>query len=145
YGYLSAELLARSPGLTALDAYEADARALTMARHNLGRHPALAALGFHWHDVTAGIAPGYDVVVTNPPFHAPDGRERPDIGRAFIAAAAQALRPGGRLWLVANRHLPYEEALGAGFGQARLVAQEGGFKVVEAVKAAAVRGGRAPR
>lgn len=145
YGYLSAELLARSPGITALDAYEADARALAMARHNLGRQPALAALGFHWHDVTAGIAPGYDVVVTNPPFHAPDGRERPDIGRAFIAAAAQALRPGGRLWLVANRHLPYEEALGAGFGQARLVAQEGGFKVVEAVKAAAVRGGRAPR
>lgn len=145
YGYLSAELLARSPGITALDAYEADARALAMARHNLDRQASPAMLGFHWHDVTAGIPPGYDVVVTNPPFHAPDGRERPDIGRAFIAAAARALRPGGRLWLVANRHLPYEEALGAGFGQARLVAQEGGFKVVEAVKAAAARSGRALR
>lgn len=145
YGYLSTELLAHSPGITALDAYEADARALAMARHNLGGQASQATLGFHWHDVTAGIPAGYDVVVSNPPFHAPDGRERPDIGRAFIAAAAQALRPGGRLWLVANRHLPYEEALGTGFGQARLVAQEGGFKVVEAVKAVATRAGRPPR
>ena len=142
YGYLSAELLERCPGITALDAFEADARALALARHNLAGHAARVMLGFHWQDVTAGIAPGYDILVSNPPFHVPDGRERPDIGRAFIAAAARALRPGGRLWLVANRHLPYEEALGAGFGEARLVAQEGGFKVVEAVKAT---GARPPR
>ena len=145
YGYLSAELLERCPGIAALDAYEADARALAMARHNLAGFAPRVAMGFHWHDVTAGIRGVYDVIVTNPPFHAPDGRERPDIGRAFIAAAAQALRPGGRLWLVANRHLPYEQALGAGFGEARLVAQEAGFKVVEAVKAAGASGGRAAR
>ena len=135
YGYLSAELLARSPGITALDAYEADARALAMARHNLAGQASRATLGFHWHDVTAGIPAGYDVVVTNPPFHAPDGRERPDIGRAFIAAAAQALRPGGRLWLVANRHLPYEQALGERFGELAEVASRAGFKVVRARKA----------
>ncbi|MGY1528787.1 class I SAM-dependent methyltransferase [Luteimonas sp. A649] len=139
YGYLAAELLERSPGITALDAFEADARALALARHNLAGFALRVALGFHWHDVVAGVPGTYDVIVTNPPFHSPNGRERPDIGRAFIAAAAQALRPGGRLWLVANRHLPYEQALGAGFGEARLVAQEGGFKVVEAVKAAAAR------
>ncbi len=142
YGYLSAELLERNPGIAALDAFEADARALAMARHNLAGFTPRVALGFHWHDVATGLPGSYDVVVTNPPFHAPDGRERPDIGRAFIAAAAAALRPGGRLWLVANRHLPYEQALGGGFGGARMVAQEGGFKVVEAVKAggAGVRG-----
>src|SRR3546814_9644828 len=64
-----------------------------------------------------------------------------DIGRRFIAVAAEVLKPGGRLWLVANRHLPYESVLDASFGSARLVAQRDGFKVVEAVKAA----GRAPR
>src|SRR5690606_30024094 len=144
YGYLAAELLERNPGIAALDAFEADARALALARHNLAGFAPRVALGFHWHDVAAGIPGAYDVVVTNPPFHAPDGRERPDLGRAFIAAAAQSLRPGGRRWLVANRHLPYEEALGAGFGEARLVAQEGGFKVVEAVKAATGAAGRGP-
>ncbi|HTL15314.1 MAG TPA: methyltransferase, partial [Thermomonas sp.] len=89
----------------------------------------------HWYDVAAGVDGRFDAIVCNPPFHALGRGERPDLGRAFIAAAARALRPGGQLWLVANRHLPYEEALGAGFGQVEAVAQQGGFKIVRAVKA----------
>jgi len=77
-----------------------------------------------------------DVIVCNPPFHALGRGDRPDIGRAFIAAAANALKPGGRLWLVANRHLPYEHALGEGFPQVETLAQNGGFKIVEATKVA---------
>ena len=49
--------------------------------------------------------------------------------------AAQALVPRGQLWLVANRHLPYEDALGGGFAQVQAVSQQGGFKIVHAVKA----------
>jgi 16S rRNA (guanine1207-N2)-methyltransferase len=45
------------------------------------------------------------------------------------------LAPGGRLWLVANRHLPYEQALSQGFASLRQVALQDGFKVIEAVKA----------
>jgi len=41
------------------------------------------------------------------------------------------------LWLVANRHLPYEAVLDQGFGQVRTVAQEHGFKIVEASKTTA--------
>ena len=63
--------------------------------------------------------------------------DRPDIGRAFIAAAANALKPGGRLWLVANRHLPYEHALGEGFPQVETLVQNGGFKIVQGEKARA--------
>ena len=55
--------------------------------------------------------PQYDVIVSNPPFHTQSRADRPDIGRRFIAVAAEALKPGGRLWLVANRHLPYEAVL----------------------------------
>ncbi len=134
YGYLSVELLERCAGIVALDLYEAQARALELARGNLAPFAARAALGFHWHDVTAGLPKRYDVIVANPPFHAHGNAARPDIGRRFIAVAARALGPGGRLWLVANRHLPYEAELDAGFGEARLVAQRDGFKVVEAVK-----------
>ena len=50
----------------------------------------------------------------------------------------RSLRPGGRLWLVANRQLPYEAALGGRFDTVRTLAQEQGYKVVCAVK-----GGRA--
>ncbi len=135
FGYLSDALLQRNPGIVALDLYEAEARALAMARHNLAGQAPRVALGFRWHDVTAGLGQRYDVIVTNPPFHAPGRAERPDIGRRFIAAAAEALAPGGRLWLVANRHLPYEAVLGEAFGQVRTVAERDGYKVVEARKA----------
>jgi len=140
YGYLSIELLQRCPGITALDLYEAEGRALELARTNLAPFARRISPTFHWHDVTAGIPERYDVIVSNPPFHAQGSAERPDIGRRFIAVAAEALRPGGRLWLVANRHLPYESVLDASFGSTRLVAQRDGFKVVEAIKSAASPG-----
>ena len=135
YGYLSAELLARCPRITALDLYEAQARALQLAQFNMQRLQTALPLEFFWQDVTAGLSKRYDVIVSNPPFHAQGREERPDIGRRFIAVAAEALNPGGRLWLVANRHLPYEVVLDERFGQVRTVAQQGGFKVVEAIKA----------
>ncbi len=139
WGYLATEVLARCPGVTALDLYEAEARALELARGNVAGIATQAQPGFHWHDVTAGLPQRYDFLVSNPPFHAQGRADRPDIGRAFIAAAAQALLPGGRLWLVANRHLPYESVLDANFGRVRTVAQRDGFKVVEAIKSVETR------
>ncbi|MDH5824831.1 methyltransferase [Luteimonas sp. RD2P54] len=135
YGYLAAELLQRCPAVTALDLYEAERRALDLARGNLAAHAARVTLGWHWHDVATGLPRRYDFIVTNPPFHGHGRAPLPELGRRFIEVAAQALRPGGALWLVANRQLPYEQALGAGFGEVRMVAQQAGFKVVEARKA----------
>lgn len=132
WGYLSCELLARCPGITAVDLYEAEARALDLARTNLA--DARVPVAFHWHDVTTGLPARYDVIVSNPPFHAQGRADRPDIGRAFIAAAADALNPRGRLWLVANRHLPYEQVLDTRFASVRTVAQDNGFKIIEAIK-----------
>lgn len=138
YGYLATQVVARCPDVAALDLYEAEARALAPARTNLAE--AVAANGrdvavvVHWHDVTAGLPQRYDAIVSNPPFH--QGRaDLPELGRAFIAAAAEALLPRGRLWLVANRHLPYEATLASRFAQVRTVAMQDGFKVIEAVRA----------
>ena len=131
-GYLALEVLAQGSGVRSLDLFEAESRALELARRNLASHPHV---GFHWHDVTQGLPRAYDFIVTNPPFHAHGRADRPDIGRRFIAAAADALRPRGRLYLVANRHLPYESVLDARFDKVRTLAQAGGFKVVEAVRA----------
>lgn len=135
YGYLATQLIARCPRITALDLYEADARALQPARMNVEQatreHQRHLSVAFHWHDVTAGVARGYDAVISNPPFH--QGKaDLPELGRAFITQAAHALLPHGRLWLVANRHLPYEATLTAQFEQVRTVATQDGFKVIEA-------------
>jgi 16S rRNA (guanine1207-N2)-methyltransferase len=138
YGYLATQVVARCPAVTSLDLYEAEARALGPARMNLDEAIATSgrqvAVNLHWHDVTAGLPQRYDAIVTNPPFH--QGRaDLPELGRAFIEAAADALLPQGRLWLVANRHLPYEATLAARFAQVHTVALQDGFKVIEAVRA----------
>ena len=135
YGYLACDLLRRCADIDAIDLYEADARALEPARSNLeramrdrGRQVSSEVI---WHDVTTGLARKYDVIVSNPPFH--QGRaDLPELGRAFIAAAAAALEPRGKFWLVANRHLPYEALLAARFSAVREVALAQGFKVFEA-------------
>lgn len=135
FGYLGVELLERCAGIAALDVFEAERRALDLARRNLATFEARAKIQYCWHDVTAGLPDRYDAIVCNPPFHTHARADRPDVGRRFIAAAAEALVPGGRLWLVANRHLAYEAALGAGFERVRIVTQQHGYKIVEAVKA----------
>lgn len=131
WGYLSREILARCPGVVALDVVEAEHAALGFARRNLAA-PDGVRLGFRWHDVAAEPGLGlYDWVVTNPPFHAGKDGD-PEIGRAFIAAARKALAPKGRLLLVANRHLPYEACIAKLFRGMRTLAETPAFKVIEA-------------
>ncbi len=137
YGFLSERLLAQCPGIRQLTLFEANARALPLAEQNLATHADRVTIRACWHDVTQGLPGHYDVIVCNPPFHTQRGGDRPDIGRRFIAAAAAALKPSGQLWLVANRHLPYEAELAQGFASVRSVCQRDGFKVIEARRAAA--------
>lgn len=136
FGPLAAAVLDRCPDVTVLDLYEAEAKALDLARRNLEPLAGRARLDFLWHDVAAGLAPGrrYHFIVSNPPFHEGSRADRHDLGRAFITAAAAALRQKGRLFLVANRHLPYEATLEQAFVMVRRVADDGAYKVIEASK-----------
>ncbi|MDC8012353.1 class I SAM-dependent methyltransferase [Tahibacter soli] len=137
YGYLASEVARRCAGVAALDLYEAQAMALDLARENLAEYAPRIAFDFRWHDVARGLSRRYDFVVTNPPFHATGRADLPELGQAFVRAAAAALRPGGRLLLVANRHLPYERTLAEHFATRDVLADEQGFKVIGATKGAA--------
>jgi len=130
YGFLSDAVL-RMDDVTRLDLYEAEARALDLARVNLAAHGARAT--FHWADVTKGIAGGHDFIVSNPPFHT-DRADRHELGQGFIRAAAAGLKTGGALWMVANRHLPYEDTLKAAFKTVTTVVETSGYKVFKAIK-----------
>jgi 16S rRNA (guanine1207-N2)-methyltransferase len=70
-----------------------------------------------------------DVIVTNPPFHAGQVQSRM-VTQRFIAEAAERLAPGGRLYLVASRFLPYETELRRHFAQVSEAAGDQRYKVL---------------
>jgi len=127
-GILSRAVLA-SKAVTAMTLVEIDRRAVEMARRNVA-DPRATIL---WADIrTPGLVPdGLDFVVTNPPFHE-GGAEDQALGRAFITRAAEVLRPGGTLWLVANAHLPYDAVLQAAFRNVAVAVQANGYRIYEA-------------
>lgn len=133
WGYLSVRLAERK-AVSSVDLFEADFASLVAARQNLARLAPDLQTTFHWTDLAAEpIAARYDAIVMNPPFHQGRAAE-PDIGLAMIRAAHSALKPGGRLFLVANRGLPYEAELARPFTKNGEIARAGGFKVLWAQK-----------
>lgn len=127
-GLLALNVLASSK-VTKLSLVELDHRALEVSKRNVADPRA----AFVWGDARQTELKDLDFVVSNPPFHEGGGEDK-TLGQAFIASAAAALRKGGVLWMVANRHLPYEAILGESFAKVRLVAEGGGYKVFEAKK-----------
>lgn len=128
WGHLSAEILKKHPDTETLDLFEAEHLALEAAKLNVKDSRA----AFHWMDVT--IAPKkseYDTVIMNPPFHQ-SRRADAQIGVGFIAAAARMLKPSGDLHFVANRQLPYEQALDQYFHHWQLDFQDGIYKILSA-------------
>ncbi len=128
WGYLSRVILG-SADVTRLDMIEAEKTALDCAVENTSDARAVA----HWADALTFEGGPYDTVVSNPPFHT--SREGdPDLGRGFIATAARLLKPRGTFLMVANRHLPYEAALGALFGHVEELEGSGAFKLFKATR-----------
>ena len=135
FGVLTRAVFEKAPKVTSMDLYEAEKRALDLAEDNLLAWKGQKAMTGIWSDVTRGIEGPYDFVVMNPPFHQGGKADRTDVGQGFIRAAASGLRGGGQLFLVANRHLPYEHTLKETFRHVEMLADEGGYKVIRAVKA----------
>lgn len=130
WGYLASEVLRRADGMTALDLHEADWESLEAAKVNLAAVAGDVALGFHWRDLLAEpVARQYDLIVMNPPFHQGRAAE-PAIGQGMIRAASAALKPGGRLLMVANRGMPYEPVLASSFSATGETCRDDRFKVL---------------
>lgn len=129
WGYLSAQAITRN-GIKSLALIEAEALSLDCARRNVTDPRAT----FHWADATR-FKPdtAFDGIVMNPPFHTSRSGD-PGLGQAFIAAAARLLAPHGKLWMVANRHLPYEDALSQHFRNVDELPGSPAFKIIHATR-----------
>ena len=106
---------------------------LTQTGATPGDHCAEDELGAKGVAAVGEVA--FDVVATNPPFH--QGKATTcDVAGQFIRDAARVLRPGGRFYLVANRFLPYEDAIREALGTVKMIYSDNQFKVLRAVKRA---------
>ena len=127
WGYLAARVLERA-GVERVHLVESEHTALDCARRNVTDTRA----EFHWADARHWTPEsGLDAVIMNPPFHTTRDAD-PSLGRDFIRAAARVLKPGGSLWMVANRHLPYESTLAECFGDITALPGDNRFKLVHA-------------
>ncbi|NUS14038.1 MAG: methyltransferase [Streptomyces sp.] len=85
-------------------------------------------------DAASGVPAGSaDLVLNNPPFHSHRATTDSTARRMFGTARA-ALRPGGELWVVGNRHLGYHIRLRRLFGNCEVVSADPRFVVLRAVR-----------
>lgn len=85
-------------------------------------------------DGMADIPPkSVDLVLSNPPFHSHQA-VTDATARNMFHGARTALRQGGELWVVGNRHLGYHTQLRRIFGNCVTVAGDPKFVVLRAVK-----------
>jgi 16S rRNA (guanine1207-N2)-methyltransferase len=111
---------------------DADVRAVESAQRTL------AASGAHNAEVllsdcgAAVLDRRFDVVITNPPFHQGVGVDY-EVACQFVRDATRVLRPGGRLFLVANRFLRYGDLIREVFGNVDTAHADHRYHVLTAV------------
>ena len=134
WGYLSVKLAQRAPAVASIDLFEASFPACMAAKTNMASLAPNVGCRVLWHDLLAEpVERRYDALVMNPPFHQGRAAE-PSIGEGMIRAASKALKPGGRLFLVANRQLPYEVMLNTCFARSGEAVRNDRFKILWAVR-----------
>lgn len=112
YGFLTKSLLSVR-AFEKIFLLESDRWALQNAEGNI----SAAFARFLWCDVSRlggrrsaeveGLEYNLQWVIMNPPFHEISGDVSLELGLSFFTAAHSLLGPRGRLFWVANRHLPY--------------------------------------
>jgi 23S rRNA (guanine1835-N2)-methyltransferase len=118
------------------ESYRAIASAEATFRANLGAdRVAHFVVGNGLFDMAAGAKPavGFDLVLNNPPFHENHAISDATAWQMFVESR-DALRQGGELWIVGNRHLGYPEKLKRLFGNCDNVAGNAKMVVIRARK-----------
>jgi 16S rRNA (guanine1207-N2)-methyltransferase len=72
----------------------------------------------------------FDLIVSNPPFHQAFDVDT-DMAHRLIGGARQMLRPGGRLVIVANAFLKYEQVMASHLTRSSVLARDNRFMVIE--------------
>jgi 16S rRNA (guanine1207-N2)-methyltransferase len=111
---------------------DTDLRAVRSARYTLEANGIDNAGVFLSDGVSCVVRDkSFDVVITNPPFH--QGREvEYEVAHQFVRDSQRALRRGGRLFLVANRFIGYNDLIRQTFGNVGTAYVGSGYHVLTA-------------
>jgi 16S rRNA (guanine1207-N2)-methyltransferase len=132
-GYGIIGLYAATHGARHVDMVDCDLLAITSSIETLAINRVTNA-NVYFGDllsVVKGIE--YDVIISNPPFHAGIGVDY-QASLALIRQAHHALRQGGQLVIVANRFIPYDHLIGEIFGNISCLEESGKFHVLSGIK-----------
>lgn len=128
---------ASQQGAATVTAVDTNALALAATRATLAKNALVAEVvpSNMLAQLTASVLPRdrYNLILSNPPFHQGLHTDLQPAA-ALIANALHYLAPGGELWLVANRYLPYENWLRKTFSRVEIMAQNGRYKIIKSAK-----------
>ncbi|MFP1722980.1 16S rRNA (guanine(1207)-N(2))-methyltransferase RsmC [Lonsdalea quercina] len=128
-GVLAVAFAQRAPKIR-LTLSDVNAAALEASRATLARNELEGAVIAS--NVYSDVAGRFDMIISNPPFH--DGMQTSlHAAEALIRGAAAHLNIGGKLRIVANAFLPYPALLDETFGSHEVLAQNGRFRVYQAI------------
>jgi 16S rRNA (guanine1207-N2)-methyltransferase len=114
--------------LADVDCVAVDAARRTLERNHVSHAEAVLS------DCGAAVMDrAFDVVITNPPFHQGRGVSY-EAARQFIHDSACVLRPGGRLYLVANRFIPYGREMEGLYQDVGFAYRDSRYQVWRAIK-----------
>jgi len=121
-----------SPNREGIVLVDADVRAVESARRTLEANGITNGEVLLSDCGSAAYDRRFDAVITNPPFHQGVGVDY-EVACQFVRDAARLLRRGGRLFLVANRFLRYDELVREAFGNVATAYADNRYHVLTAV------------
>lgn len=128
-GYGTIGLVASQLGAGNVDMIDSNLLAVAAAKKNIRLNAQAETTALPSDALSTVHGRTYDLIVTNPPFHA--GKTiNYDIVRAFMDESRAALAPDGQIMLVANAFLPYEQVLQSMYRSVHMLVRTKQFQIL---------------
>jgi 16S rRNA (guanine1207-N2)-methyltransferase len=132
-GYGLIGMVAARLGAAWVDLLDVDLTAVAAAQENCTVNKILNARVLPSDVLDAIGSERYDLILSNPPFHAGKQVEY-SMAQTFVTHSRHILNPGGRLVLVSNRFIRYDRLMKEVFGNVEALAENTKYHVLESVR-----------
>jgi len=132
-GYGIIGLFAAARNALAVDMVDSQLMAVASSQENISRNQYPNCRTFSSDLLAAVKGRSYDIILSNPPFHAGIQVDY-QAAKELITGAGSVLEPDGYLQLVANRFIPYHRLMTEVFGNVKTLAQTTSYRILSSRK-----------